>query len=198
MQCIGWPFSIELVFPFLVWGVSVYAQPMRYRGVSRFFVKNRRKGWLAQSRVVGVYRARFRTARAAATWLADQLQINVDSLAMPAARRGRKDVPSHHAPMSRFNGVCYHENRGRPRWEVRELNVPIFTSRSERAAAAFLGRRRKVEVQKLKKAQPLSKRLAKEIFKANYRAFRAYVPGDYTSMVKHETKTSRAMYKQDS
>ena len=171
---------------------------MRYRGVSRFFVKNRCQGWLAQSRVVGAYRARFRTARAAATWLAEQLQVDLDSLVIYAGSRRREGVPSHQAPMSRFKGVCYHENRGRPRWEVRESGVPIFTTGSERAAAAFLAQRRKVKLKTLKRAHPMSKRLAREIFKANYQAFKTYVPGDYSSMAMHETKTSRFMYKQDS
>ena len=73
----------------------------------------------------------------------------------------------------------------------------IFTTGSERAAAAFLARRKGVDMKKLRKAQPLSKRLAQAMFKANYKVFSQYIPADYSSMVRHEVKTSRAMYAEE-
>ena len=49
----------------------------------------------------------------------------------------------------------------------------------------------------LRKAKPFSKRLARAMFGANYKVFNKYIPADYTSMVKHEIKTSGAMYAQE-
>ena len=158
-----------------------------------------RRRYLAQSRVAGAYRARFTSARAAAKWLAKQLKVKVDSLVVSTGRgrRGGRGVPFHQAPMSRFEGVIFHANRGEPRWEVREFGQVIFTTGSEKAAAVFLARRRGVEVQTLRKQQPLSKRLAQAMFRANYQVFKKYIPADYTSMVKHEINARRAMYAQE-
>lgn len=52
----------------------------RYIGVSQPHLRRKDCGWVAQKKALGLYKARFSSDLAAATWLADQMKVPVNSL----------------------------------------------------------------------------------------------------------------------
>jgi hypothetical protein len=52
----------------------------RYVGVSQPRIRGKRVGWVAQKKSLGLYRARFASPHAAATWLAAQMKVPLEIL----------------------------------------------------------------------------------------------------------------------
>lgn len=161
-----------------------------YRGVS----KPSGLRWVAQSRKHHLYKARFPSAYAAASWLAAKLGVTVDSLRWKSMRS-----LSAESSVPKYEGVRYHPNRGLARWDASHNGQWLGSFKDQDTAAKAIARHRRVGVQTLKlKGKKIGGAFAKRLFRASYKVFREYSPGDYETMVEHEhASTPKAMYEQD-
>ena len=154
-------------------------------------------GWVAQKRDLGLYRARFPTALAAAEWLAKRMRVSIDQLKRPSSKSVRHQVvearrPSFTLPVSRYHGVI--ADRGYFIARHGGRNLARFTSQS--AAARCVAGARRTTVKKLLKKVKLSGALARRLFKAALTAFGKYIPGDVKSLRAHE-HDSKSMFTKD-
>ena len=179
-------------------GVWVCVVPMsgdsvvQYRYVSHPRIRGVSCGWVAQKRSV-CYRARFDTQLQAAKWIANLLGVSVASLRIKPVVGVKKKAPAATLKFSKHAGVTY--DRGR--WIARGAGTELLGRYgTEFEAACAVAAATGVGVKALKK-KGLPKYLAKNLFKAAYRVFRKYVPGDYDNMVAHE-KLSVKMFQQAS
>ena len=178
------------------WGVHLVAAFMAsgYKGVTKPLYRGRRNKWLAQSKPHGVWRYGFKTAEAAAAWLAQQLKLrDVGALARSSTRG-----PSPELAVSGYHGVVRHlRPSGKPYFEARARGVTVSCHATDVEAARVVAKRRRVSVESLKKQQPLTDKLAKALFRSSYAVFRSYVPGDLDNMLLLE-KANATIYSQES
>ena len=149
--------------------------------------------WVAQKRDnPRLFRQGFKTAVAAARWIAAQLGVPFESLKRERCCRGRGRPKRVHRPMrSEYVGVVPH----RGRWQARAKGGAVLaTFGSQEEAAQRVARHRRVPMDSLRRQ--LSQRNARRLFRSAFVAFRDYVPGDIESAVAHE-HASAAMYDQD-
>ena len=159
-----------------------------YKFVSHPMIRGKDHGWVAQKRGVG-YQARFATAQAAAEWIAGKMGVTVDSLRHVARSKASVKVdPS--LPFSMYRGVVQVRGRWVARSGVRELG----RFGTELEAAQCVARVKNVKVKSLRRR--LRPGLAKRLFRAAYKVFSKYCPGDLVNMLTHES-VSRSMYMQE-
>ena len=180
---------MSLALPLLIRSVAGFNAMVRYKHVSCPCIRGVSAGWVAQKRGVG-YRARFPTQRHAAKWMAARLGVPVDSLRL--GRAGVKAKAKSELPRERYLGVTAVRGRWVARWRGRVLGRFGDQLGAAESVAAAAG----VEVRGLRR-KGLPDHVARRVFGSAYQVFRDYVPGDYQSMIAHETASAQ-MYKQDS
>ena len=151
----------------------------------RFVSRRRRaaKVWVAQKRDRGLFREGFRTALAAATWIARELGLAVSDLrrrSVSGCQGDRRDSTS------RFRGVSPHRGKWLARSPAREH---CGTYASQEDAARALARFLKVPLASLRRAGA-SQRVLRQTFRAAYSVFRGYCPGDWLSLEEQEVKSA--------
>lgn len=162
-----------------------------YAGVSK--PGYRERGWVAQNKKAGLWKGGFDSEEEAASWLARALGLSRRSLLRsdegPAARQ--------RFVVSRFRGVV---RRSRPQgdlWEARGAHGKyVGTYTSERAAAKAVARVLGVPVSKLQRKEPFTRRAACAVFRASYKTFRRYMPGDLQHLYQQESKCQAVFQKE--
>ena len=165
------------------------SEAAQYRYVSNPSIRGVSCGWLAQKRGFA-YRARFASQLKAARWIAGRLGVSVRSLRID--RDGVRACAD--LKVSTHAGVTH----SRGRWIARAKGKVVGRCATEQAAANSVAKALRVGVGALKKRRRgIPKYLARRLFVTAYRIFHEYVPGDYDSMIAHETRAAR-MFRQDS
>lgn len=166
-----------------------------YRFVSRR--RTSKGGWIAQKPDQRLFREGFRTALAAARWIAGELGLVVSELRRRSAS-GRQGAEAKRTlsfdrgdSISRFRGVIPH----RGKWLARSPggeHCGTYASQGDaaRAVARFL----KVPLRSLRRGGP-SQRVLRQTFRAAYSVFRGYCPGDWANMEEQEVKSARMFRK---
>ena len=161
-----------------------------FRCVTRPAIRGQDVGWVAQKRGLGLYQARFPTPRAAATWLANEMGVPLNSLRRQVVKKSSVALV-----MSEYKGVV----RDRGLWMARLAGRNLGRYRSQAAAARCVARASgKSSIKSLKKKNkyPLTRMWALRLFKAGMNAFGTYLPGDLQSLRCHE-HTSRHMFRKE-
>ena len=150
---------------------------LRYLGVTCPRIKGKARGWVAQSKVAGVWRSGFASQEQAAAWLASMLRVKKASLRRSTSKRCS---PPIHCAMSSFKGVVPHRHTkdGAHRWAARVHGRWLGTFGSQVEAANVVARELGVSRRKLLRKTPFSAKRARQVFRAAFRVFRRYVPGD--------------------
>ena len=169
----------------------------KFLHITRPTIRGQDVGWVAQKRSLGLYRARFPTADAAAEWLAKQMRVPIGQLMRLNKRVVRRQVvesqrPPFIVPVSRYWGVIADRGFFIAQHQGRSLG----RHRSQLAAARCVARARKTIVRKLLK-KILTGSAARRLFKAALTAFGAYIPGDLKPLRAHE-QDSKSMFSKDS
>ena len=160
-----------------------------FKGVTRCLRHGQHVRWLAQSKPHGLWKHGFQTRLAAAEWLAKQLRVSVSHLARGA--KGRLGCPSPHLAVSAFHGVIARQRAGHaPYFEARVVGSCHATAL---AAARVVAKKHRTTIKKLMKKEPLTPRIARQVFKASYHVFRSYVPGDLENLCSTE-QANRPIY----
>ena len=166
----------------------------RYRGVTQPRIRGQRF-WLAQSWQPRLWKSGFSTEDEAAEWLAKALGVRKRSLLrVPASPRSqvRKELV-----LSHFHGVVPRHRPHGVLWEARRPgSIPLGGYSSELEAAKALAGVLGVPVEKLKRKGVLTRNVARRVFKAAYRVFKKYVPGDLEKTSQCEI-TCQAAFKKD-
>lgn len=161
-----------------------------YVGVSK--PRYRSRGWVAQKKSVGVWRGGFETQEEAAAWLAKALGVSRPALLRTSgfsSVTSAKKRKHHQMVVSQYRGVVHRRRLGcSDAWEARGAhNTYIGTFASEKDAAAAVARVLGVRVSKLKRKQPFTRRAACALFRASYKVFRRYQPGDLQHLYLQES-----------
>lgn len=159
----------------------------QYRHVSHPSIRGISCGWVEQKRGIS-YRARFASQLKAARWIAGRMGVSVASLRI--RRAGVQACVD--LKVAKYSGVTH----SRGRWIARARGKVLGRYATEQEAAYGVAKSLGVGVGALKRSG-IPNYLAKRLFLVAYPIFREYVPGDYESMVAHETKSAR-MFLQDS
>lgn len=85
---------------------------------------------------------------------------------------------------------------GKSFFEARVGGTTISSHASAFAAATAVAKKRGVSTKKLQKKQPLTSKLATQLFMASYPVFRKYMPGDLDNLLRLE-KSNAQMYSQE-
>ena len=163
-----------------------------YRGVTRPNIRGQDVGWVAQKRGLGLYRARFPSAKSAAEWLAKEMGVPLDSLRRHAASR---QVVKKLAPtllMSEHSGVTW--DRGA--WKAQVAGRHLGRFKTQIAAARSVAKISRCKIKSLRKAVKLSRMMALRLFRAALRPLGKYCPGDLKSLRSQEV-TSKHMFCQE-
>ena len=167
---------------------------LRYFGVTRPRIRGKTRGWLAQSKVAGVWQCGFASQEQAAAWLASKLKVKRASLRRSTCKRC-STTPTHCA-MSRFKGVVPHRHTkdGAHRWAARAHGRWLGTFGSQVQAATVVARELGVSRNKLLRKIAFSGKRARQVFQAAFRVFRHYVPGDLriTRLQEHQCRRAFA------
>ena len=166
----------------------------RYRGVTRPTIKGKIRGWVAQSKVAGVWRSGFTSQEQAAEWLASKLGVKKASL-----RKARHVVVPETYGMSRYIGVVPHRHTrdGTRRWAARVPGHWLGTFGCQTEAARAVARQLGVRLRTLLRKNMFSAKHARKVFKAAYRVFHAYIPGDLKHTRLQEVRC-RIIFQKDS
>ena len=169
---------------------------VRYRYVSRPKIRGQDAGWVAQKRNTGLYRARFATAREAATWLARKLRIPVERLRRPRASVVRRQVVEAARPTAAFH-MSGHRGviADRGRWVARAGGFNLGRFGSELAAARCVARVARCKVKSLKRPSA-TRAVLRRLFAAGMQAFEPYTPGDLKTLREQE-QVSKAMFEKE-
>ena len=165
----------------------------RYVGITRPLHHGKPVGWIAQCKRPRLWRSGFKTQAAAAQWLAKMLRKRVGAL--------RRKTKGPHGPHQEL-GVSYYRGvvpirrgaGGQCLWLARARRRHLGTFSSQAAAAAAVAKALGVTVKTLRKG--MSANRARQVFRAAYRAFKGYRPGDLEHTRKQEVVYQR-LFKQD-
>lgn len=163
-----------------------------YLGVTRPFIKGQQCGWLAQNRKARLWKKGFASAGEAAAWLAKGLGVPVASLRRQSKCSGVLRLRPTPLAVSHYHGVVARQRGVNVLYEARLSNVVIRSFSSEAAAAAFVAKRLGVPVKQLKRNKVFTRRLARQLFRAAYSAFKKYIPGDLQHLMKEVNLCSSA------
>ena len=171
----------------------------RFLGVSRPRIRGQDVGWVAQKRALGLYKARFRTARAAAEWLAKRMHVPLGSLLRVRARAQLREGKRPTAALTHSQHPGVIADRGR--WVARVGGRTLGRFASQKAAARCVSKALRQSVvgwSRVKSARKksLSRALLRRLFQAGLKAFGNYIPGDLESLRVQE-KVSHAMFSKE-
>ena len=165
-----------------------------YLGVSCY----RGRSWVAQSRTGALYRGGFGTEAEAATWLAAQLGVKKSSLQRKQEFRRSGDASeSKTLTLPRYSGVVPRfRSNGVVLCEARAHGELLQTFSNEHDAAVRVAGVLGCSVRKLLRRCVFRGKYARAVFKASYRAFKRYNPGD-VQHTEHQERTCWEEFRKD-